>query len=701
MAEQLVSFEVKVEGMDCTNCALGIERHLAKMGIQNASVDFASSTLELQVDDEAEITRAIEEIHKLGYRTDRQERPSRWDLTIEQKLFISALFTAPLLLHMAVPWQLFHTHVVQLLLSLPPFIIGFLHFGRSALASLRARLPNMDVLIFIGINSSFIYSAVGGVLGLGHESLFYETAASIVTLVLLGNYLEKRAVRRTTSAVQSLMALQPNEAKRISIGIGKEIITTINAKEIEEGDRLLVNTGDRIPADGVVYNGEGLVDESMISGESLPVSKKKEDKVIGGTNLVEGSIKMTANAVGEKSVLSHIIRLVRETKRNQPGIQRIGDVVAAYFVPAVSTVALLTLVISLFSGVPLQSSLLRAIAVLVIACPCAMGLATPTAVMVGLGRAAGGGILIRGGETIEKVTKIDTIVFDKTGTLTKNEIKVTNAQFENLAADEILPFVKALELRSTHPLAKAIVRYCDSVEPAELTEIREQVGLGISGKDAEGITWKVGSHKITGRDIEPTHSVYVVRDEIVVALLDVEDQIREEAPAVIEILQKQGYKTVLLSGDRRERCEQFASVCGIKNVYSEQSPEDKLEVVAELSRNGRVMYVGDGINDAPALARASVGVSLSNATDVAMQSAQIVLLHNDLALLLSALDLSKLTYSTIKQNLFWAFFYNVCAIPVAAVGLLTPTIAALAMAFSDVIVLGNSLWLKRKRLPNG
>lgn len=697
MAEQLVSFEVKVEGMDCTNCALGIERHLSKIGIANASVDFASSTLELRVEDETEVARAVEEIHRLGYRTSLQDRTGRFELSIDQKLLISSLFTAPLLLHMVVPWEPLHTHLVQLTLSLPPFLIGFFHFGRSALASIRAGLPNMDVLIFIGINASFIYSLVGAALGLGHHALFYETAASIVTLVLLGNYLEKRAVRKTTSAVQSLMALQPNRANRISIGIGKEIITSIDAKDIEEDERLLVNTGERIPADGVIYDGEGLIDESMITGESLPVTKKKGEKVIGGTNLVQGTFKMKATAVGERSVLAHIIRLVRETKRNQPSIQRIGDVVAAYFVPAVSIIALLTLTLSLFAGVPLQYSLLRAIAVLVIACPCAMGLATPTAVMVGLGRAARSGILIRGGDTIEKVTKVKTIVFDKTGTLTKNEIRVASIEFK-VSSDEVLPYLKALEQRSTHPLAKAIVHYCNSVEAAELTDIKEQAGVGIAGTDRQGREWKVGSFKMAGAS-DAQHSVYVVRDEVVVAHLDVEDQMREETPSVIRTLQNRGYKTVLLSGDRRERCEEFGRVSGISEIYSEQSPDDKLEVIATLSKKGNVMYVGDGINDAPALAGASVGVSLSNATDVAMQSAQIVLLHNDLTLLPTALDLSKLTYSTIKQNLFWAFFYNVCAIPVAAIGLLTPTIAALAMAFSDVIVLGNSLWLKGKATP--
>jgi Cu+-exporting ATPase len=696
--------EFRVEGMDCVNCALGIERHLSKVGISEVTVNFATAKVRARIHTEQQLDHVISEVRKLGYRpvdaTTPQTKPGLFQTTTEQKLLVATIFTAPLVAHMFFSYHLLHNPYLQLLLCLPVYLLGSLHFGRSAIASLRARLPNMDALIFIGVNAAFFYSLVGTALGLGDQYLFYETAATITTFVLLGNVLEQRAVKRTTSAVEELALLQPTTAKQIVIENGIERVQTIDSATIGQGDLLVAHLGDRIAADGVVVSGSAAVDESMISGESVPVDKEEGSQVVGGTIIASGSLRYSASAVGDATVLAGIIRLVEETRTHKPQIQRLGDIVSGWFVPTVIVIALGTFIVSLVVGVGIQNSLLRAIAVLVISCPCAMGLATPTAVMVGIGRAARKGILMKGGGTIERLAKIQTVAFDKTGTLTTGNFSITSIHpAKGVSEETVRSIVHGLERHSSHPIALSLVRAFSDTPPTTMEEVVETRGSDIRGRDSSGNIYRLGTPTNPGLPSNgPTRSLHLLKNGELFAELDIDDEIREEATETIQRLKRMGLETALVSGDRRARCEAVAAALGIDRVYSEQRPEQKLQVIGQLGRERALAYVGDGINDAPALEAASVGISLSTATQAAIQSSQVVLLHGDLLLVPCALSLATRTYSTIKQNLFWAFFYNVAAIPAAAMGLLSPMVAALTMAFSDVIVIGNSLLLKRKSI---
>ena len=522
-------------------------------------------------------------------------------------------------------------------------------------------------------------------------------------LVLLGNVLEQRSVKQTTTAIKDLSALQEGKAKLVTVKNGKEEIEETNIENIIKFDVVAVNTGDRIPVDGEIISGRASVDESMLTGEGIPSEKNVGDAVTGGTILVSGNIRVKAKKVGKETVLAHIIELVKKAQNTKPSIQKLGDKVSAIFVPVVIGIAVLTFVISFFvAGLSAQSSLMHSIAVLVISCPCAMGLATPTAVMVGLGRAAKKGILIKGGQTLEEFVKIEKVVFDKTGTLTTGKFKIKKIiPYNGTGEQQIIDLLYNLEKNSSHPVAKSLVENLKSkAVPMDLNSVKEEKGLGISAYNKEGHKIKAGSFRIAeGQAGNDGHNIYLLINGKLAGAVDMEDEIQPYAKEAIALLNASGRETIMLSGDKKERCEELAAKLGIKKVYSEQSPAQKLEIVEQLSHTSKIAMVGDGINDAPALAKAHVGVSLSNATQVAVQSADVILLGKEgMKQLYESLLISKHTLKTIKQNLFWAFFYNVVAIPIAAVGLLSPMVAALSMAFSDVVVIGNSIRLKTKKL---
>ncbi|HNW99664.1 MAG TPA: cation-translocating P-type ATPase [Bacteroidales bacterium] len=405
--------ELKVDGMGCTNCALGIKKQLEKEGFHDVNVDFASGEVNFSDADKTLVQKAIQKIQSMGYTVLEDVHGEKKNfLTIEVEFIVSLIFTLPLLVAMFLPFHFLHQPVFQLVLSIPVFLIGLWHFGRSAFQSLKSGVPNMDVLIILGATASFIYSLYGTIFNLGHDYQFYETTASIITLILLGNLLEHRSVKRTTSAIDELVKLQKIKAKKIIISEDAENIEEIDASKIKNGERFLVNTGDRIPTDGTIYWGHGSIDESMISGESIPVDKTKNDNVVGGTILLNGSIKIIATATGKDTVLSQIIEMVKRAQQDKPRMQNLADKISAIFVPLVVGISVITFLISfLFAGVSFQSSLMHSIAVLVIACPCALGLAIPTAVIVGIGRVAKNGILIKGGSTLEKFSEIKQIVF--------------------------------------------------------------------------------------------------------------------------------------------------------------------------------------------------------------------------------------------------------------------------------------------------
>ncbi len=698
------SIELKVEGMTCASCANTITRFLQKNGLHDVFVDFTSGEVRFKGGNVNILPSIKSGIDELGYHVvdeSKTESKKKFIETIEAKFYFSLVLTVPLWLPMLFSIPVLHSFYFQVAFATPVFLLGAWYFGKSGMASLKIGAPNMDVLIFIGSSSAFIYSLIQGLVLNDSHNLFFETSSSIITLVILGNLIEQRAVQQTRTAISALIKLQPSTAKLISFfGDEKfEVITEIPAHEIRKGNYLLFNTGDKIAADGMMVWGSGETDESMITGESLPVIKSLNENVIGGTTLISGAIKMKVTATGKQTTLSQIIELVKNAQARKPKLQKLADRITGWFVPAVLVAAALTFILNYFilqSGT--TQSIMNSVAVLVIACPCAMGLATPTAVMVGLGRSARKGILIKGSDTLETLSTIKQIVFDKTGTLTTGEFRIKEFKIIEGEADEIKSAVVGLEKFSSHPIAKSILKELKNSAAKSFVEVKEEKGQGVSGKDEQGNLFSIGSSLMKAKvSTENQHNIYVFKNEKLIAWIDLEDDIKEGAAEVIQFFKKKGIKTIMLSGDKEERCAAVANALKVDEYKAEQKPEEKLAFIRNCVSQSPTAMVGDGINDAPALAQSNLGISLSNATQVAIDSAQIILLKGNLKSLIEAFSIGRITLQTIKQNLFWAFFYNVLAIPVAAIGLLSPTIAALSMAFSDVIVVGNSLRLKARK----
>jgi Cu+-exporting ATPase len=593
---------------------------------------------------------------------------------------------------------------VQLGLTIPVFLVGMDFFGRSAIHSLWKGIPNMNVLIALGSVAAFGYSLYGTLIGDAQHYLFYETAATIITLVFLGNWLEDKSVETTQQALKKLAISQKSMANMIAYDDQhQEHIFPVESKTLKVGDLVLINSGEPVPMDCKILWGEASINESIITGESIPVEKKMNDVLIGGSTLEKGSLKAIITAVGENTVLSNILKLVREAQTEKPPVQQLADKISAIFVPVVISIALLTLIANYFIGNhSFSESLLRGIAVLVISCPCAMGLATPAAIAVGLGRAAKNGILFKNAKSLEIFKDIKQVVFDKTGTLTTGNFTIQQFETTNQGEEAIATFKRiaySLERYSTHPIAKCISKDWKIKDDIRWTKIEEQKGLGMVATDKAGNTYTAVSYKAVAEiSKDRAHNVYITCNGEILGWIDVADEIRPEAVQVVEMLRSKGIRTILLSGDKKEKCEQVANYLQIDEWLAEQSPEQKLIAIENFNTHEPTAMIGDGINDAPALAKATVGISLSDASHIAMQSAQVVLMNHGLKNLPLALGLGKHTYITIKENLFWAFIYNIVAIPVAAFGFLSPTFGALTMALSDVVLAINSVRLNYKKV---
>ena len=697
--------ELTVDGMNCNHCASSLNRFLEKKGFEDVYVNYSTSEVRYKASNpEVSLEEVKEGIAKMGYVVVDENTEQPW-WTLERKLLISAIFTLPLLLGhvfmmLGINWFAFlDNYWIQFALCLPVFIIGWMHFGKSAWSSVKSGVPNMDVLIFVGSTAAFIYSLIGTVMNESNY-IFYETTATIITLVLLGNFFEKRSVAQTTSAIEELSQLKVAKARKL---MRSGAVVKLDVKDIQVNDIILVNEGDHIPLDGEIVSGHATIDESMLSGESIPIDKKEGNPVFGSSVLKSGNIRIKVTATGKDTMLEKMIQLVKDAQQEKPDIQRLADQISAVFVPAVLGIALLTLLISYFVfNVPFSQALMNSIAVLVISCPCAMGLATPTAVMVGVGRVAKNGILIRGGQTLEQFADVKNIVFDKTGTLTTGDFKIKKINYHTDKEEDVNAMIYALEQYSSHPIAVSILKEMGKktgIYLYDLLDIKELKGLGVQAKDNFGNQLKIGSYTLAKEITDDSqHSVYLLRNDKLLATIDLEDELKPDAKATIDYLKKKNIKTYLLSGDRKEKVEEVAKKLGITEVLSEHSPEEKLKVISKLTEQAATAMVGDGINDAPALAKATVGVSLSNASQVAIQSAQVVLLNGKLGHLTKAISISKATLKTIKQSLFWAFAYNIVAIPIAALGFLNPMLGALFMAFSDIVVIGNSLRLRNRKL---
>jgi Cu+-exporting ATPase len=692
--------KLEVEGMTCANCALGIKKHLENKGLQDVNVNFSTGEASWENDKNQDKNDVAKTITSLGYKIKSTSEEEEKGLSkVEKYFYFTLIFTLPLFSHMFFPkGSIIQNPLLQFILCLPVYIIGVSYFGKSAWGSIKTGIPNMDVLIFTGSSAAFFYSIYGWLINYGtpavHHYLFFETSATIITLVLLGNVLEHKSVKKTTTAIGDLTAIQKVIAKKEIEGK----IIEVNFEDIRVNDILVINSGDKIPTDGIIISGTSYIDESMITGESIPIDKTKGDEVIGGTIITDGNLKIKATKIGDDTLLSQIIELVKNAQNNKPNIQKLGDQVSAVFVPVVLTISLATFFIGYyFFNIEIQDAFLRSIAVLVISCPCAMGLATPTAVMVGIGRAAKNGILIKGGDTLEKLASIKTIVFDKTGTLTTGKFEVSELNIITGDDAEVKNIIYNIEQHSSHPIAKSL---CQAFEvnslKLELSDILEKKGVSISAK-YNNETYTIGSSKIYSSPEK--YDLFVLKNKELIATLNISDELKTNTDLVISSLHKRGYTTTLLSGDKKEKCNQIASELGITTTYSEQLPQDKITKIEELVSSNKTAMVGDGINDAPALAKATIGISLGNATQIAIQSADVVLLNNEnLSQLPQTMQIGKHTLLTIKQNLFWAFAYNIVAIPIAVMGLLNPMWGALFMAFSDVIVIGNSIRLRYKNI---
>ena len=703
------SVQWKVDGMSCTNCALSIHKYLQASGIEAPKVSFMEGEVQFEMPQEMNKETLIKGIQKLGYKVRGQEekQTKKWLDNNKDRALFSFLFTAPLVLHMlpGVHIHFLMNPYVQLGLTLPVFIVGILYFGKSAWYSIVSGIPNMNVLVSIGALASFGYSLYGTLIGQGAVFAYYETTATIITLVFFGNYLEDASVQSTQRALKDLVKAQKVMANMIVFDENhKEIIFNVESTSLKVGDIILVNAGETIPMDSKILWGEASVNESIVTGESVPVFRKMHDILLGGSTIENGTIKAYVTAVGDDTVLANILKMVKAAQGEKPPVQILADKISAVFVPLVLGIALLTLIGNLvITDIGFGASMLRAIAVLVISCPCAMGLATPAAIAVGLGRGARSGVLFKNAKSLETFKDIKQVVFDKTGTLTSGHFTITHFNVEaGLAEDEFKKIAYSLEKYSNHPIAKCISSQWKNKEDIKWKTIEEIKGMGIQATDKEGNTYFAGSFA-TLKEIKAQdgHNIYIQKNNILIGWIDVADEIRPEAKEVIATLHKQGIHTVLLSGDRKIKCEQVGKALGIQEIISEQSPSDKLNKLEALTKISPTAMVGDGINDAPALAKATIGISLSNASHIAIQSAQVILMNQGLKNLPMALGLGRRTYETIKENLAWAFSYNIIAIPVAALGLLGtwgPTYGALIMGLSDVVLAINSLRLFKKKL---
>lgn len=688
----------KVEGMTCSNCALTIHQYLEKKGLQNVKVNAIGGEVSFDINYSSTPEQIAKGIENLGYQVVHEGMTaarSRPFLSTHLHRFLFTLpFTLVLMLHM-IPGLHIHWLMnpwVQLGLALPVYIVGMLYFGRSAINSLRNGVPNMNVLIALGASAAFVYSLAGHIMGLGDEYLFYETAATIITLVFLGNHLEDTSVASTQKALKDLAKTQKVMANMIAFDDQhKEIVFPVESSQLRSGDLLLIKTGEQVPADCKILWGEAEINEAIITGESIPVFKKAKDGLIGGSVVENGTIKAQVTAAGNDTVLANIMQLVKQAQGEKPPVQKMADRISAIFVPVVIGIALVTLGVNWIILNDFTDALMRSIAVLVIACPCAMGLATPAAIAVGLGRGARSGILFRNASSLELFKDIKQVVFDKTGTLTTGQFSIEQFDSGSMNEADFKSLVYSLEKYSNHPLAKSIAAQWKTNNVTRWKKIEEIKGRGMRAEDKEGNIYQAGSY-VSARQLtkEDHHQVYVLKNEELVGWIDLKDELRNESQFVVNYLKSKNIKTILLSGDRNEKTRKLANELGIDEVIAEKTPQQKLDIITDLSARAPTVMVGDGINDAPALARATVGISMSDASHVAMQSSQVVLMNNGLKNLPTALGLGKHTYITIKQNLFWAFSYNIIAIPVAALGFLTPTFGALVMALSDVVLAINS-----------
>ena len=714
------TYDLAIEGMSCAACVGRVEKALAKVpGVDRAAVNLATEQARVRLAETLDPADLVAAVEKAGYGAhlieagagpDKQAEADtlRWESI---RLAAAILLTLPLVLPMigmaaGVHWM--PPAWVQLVLATPvQFWIGG-RFYINAWKALKTRTGTMDQLVAIGTSAAFGLSLYHMATG-GSDHLYFEASAAVITLITLGKYLESRAKRGTASAIRALMALRPEEA-RVKRG---DTIETLPVAALMEGDILIVKPGERVPADGRIVEGRSQFDESLLTGESLPVEKQAEDNVIGGSVNGSGLVEIAVTAVGGDSLLARIIERVQGAQASKAPVQRLVDKVSGIFVPIVLAIALVTFLGWLAAGAGSETAILNAVAVLVIACPCALGLATPTAIMAGTGVAAKAGILIKDAEALERAHGIRTVVFDKTGTLTEGRPRVTALlPAEGVADEELLSLAASVQQGSEHPLAKAVLAAAEErgggIPKAQ--DFDSLPGRGVMAT-VEGRAVLIGSPRLmqekeiatsaleeqaAKREGEGNSVVWVAADGRLLGAIAIGDRLRGSAAEAIRLLGEKDIETALLTGDNRRAAESVASRLGISTVLAEILPDGKADAISGLQEKGGIVaMVGDGVNDAPALAQADVGIAMGSGTDVAMEAASVTLMRPDPLLVLDAISVSRATVAKIWQNLFWAFIYNIIGIPLAALGYLSPLIAGAAMAASSVSVVSNALVLRR------
>ncbi|WP_397456470.1 heavy metal translocating P-type ATPase [Pseudomonas lurida] len=716
------TFDLPISGMTCASCAGRVERALGKVpGVQSVSVNLANERAHVEVLGQMDPSVLIAAVDKAGYTATLPQSETTTEANQAQRLhrerwalLLAILLALPLVLPMLVApfglhWML--PAWAQFALATPVQFIFGARFYIAAWKAVRAGAGNMDLLVAIGTSAGYglsIYEWLTAHPGMAPH-LYFEASAVVIALVLLGKYLESRAKRQTASAIRALEALRPERAIRVIAG--REENVAINALKL--GDLVMVKPGERFPVDGEVVDGQSHADEALISGESLPVPKQPGDKVTGGAINGEGRLLVRTLALGAESVLARIIRLVEDAQAAKAPIQKLVDKVSQVFVPAVLLLALITLVGWWLYGASVETTIINAVAVLVIACPCALGLATPTAIMAGTGVAARHGILIKDAEALERAHEVSAVVFDKTGTLTSGTPKIAHLAAVDGNEDVLLQQAGALQRGSEHPLAKAVLDTCHekALAVADVTASQSLAGRGIAGT-LNGQPLALGNRRLleenglSAGDLADSANAWEAEGRTlswlieqgaqprVLGLFAFGDTLKPGALDAVQQLKAQHITSHLLTGDNRGSARVVAQALGIDDVHAEVLPADKAATVAELKKTGVVAMVGDGINDAPALAAADIGIAMGGGTDVAMHAAGITLMRGDPRLVPAALEISRKTYAKIRQNLFWAFVYNLIGIPLAAFGLLNPVLAGAAMALSSVSVVSNALLLK-------
>jgi P-type Cu+ transporter len=727
VAQEEVSLDIR--GMTCASCAGRVEKALRKVaGVADASVNLATESARIRIANGVGIDTLVKAVDVAGYHAVPQRANAEPSLPIQKiqkkegrAVVLAGLLSLPLVVPMLL--ELLGVHLmlsgwVQWALATPVQFWFGARFYRAGWKALRAGAGNMDLLVALGTSAAYglsVYQLLRtGPAGMPH--LYFEASALVISLVLLGKWLEARAKKQTASAIRALQVLRPESARIRRDGIEVDVVID----QVHLGDLVMIRPGERVAVDGIIVEGSSHIDESLITGESLPVSRQQGDKVTGGAINADGLLLVRTVAIGAETTLSRIIRMVENAQSAKAPIQHLVDKVSAVFVPVVLLIALTTVVGWWFTSGNIEIAIINAVAVLVIACPCALGLATPAAIMVGTGIGAQFGILIKDAEALEIAHSVTTVVFDKTGTLTQGKPNVADMTPVSIDGDRLLQLAMSIQNGSEHPLARAVVAtgVSRSLAPLPTTALKALPGRGVAAT-VDGLDLRLGSTRLMqelGIDLNPLAQRAAVLENSghtiswlacvapatqLLGLIAFGDQIKATAQSAVARLHVLGIRTVLLTGDNQGSAKAVGQATGISQIVAEVLPADKTNKIAELKHAGQVVaMVGDGINDAPALAAADVGIAMATGTDVAMQAAGITLMHGDPALVADAIELSRRTYGKIRQNLFWAFIYNLVGIPLAAFGMLNPVVAGAAMAFSSVSVISNALLLRRWRPAN-